>query len=119
LLLLFGYITKYNIKIGDKMNSTEHGIIEAKAAVFKALGHPTRLLIVEELTKGERCVCELVKLAGGDFSTISKHLRLLKQAGIVHDDKRGQQVYYTLKVPCILRFMDCIETVILTGSCKR
>ncbi|MHB9139683.1 MAG: ArsR/SmtB family transcription factor [Victivallaceae bacterium] len=94
------------------MDDKAQSIIDAKAKVFKALGHPTRLFIVEELARGERCVCELVKLAGADFSTISKHLTLLKKSGVVQDDKRGQMVYYALKVPCILRFMDCVEAVI-------
>jgi len=94
------------------MDDKAQAVIDAKAKVFKALGHPTRLFIVEELARGERCVCELVKLVGADFSTISKHLTLLKKAGVVQDDKRGKMVYYTLKVPCILRFMDCIEAVI-------
>jgi ArsR family transcriptional regulator len=100
------------------MDDKAQAIIDAKAKVLKALGHPTRLFIVEELARGERCVCELVKLIGADFSTISKHLTLLKKSGVVQDDKRGQMVYYTLKVPCILRFMDCIEAVIKTSSCK-
>ncbi|MHB9137768.1 MAG: ArsR/SmtB family transcription factor [Victivallaceae bacterium] len=94
------------------MDDKLQAVIDAKAKVLKALGHPTRLFIVEELARGERCVCELVKLVGADFSTISKHLTLLKKTGVVQDDKRGQMVYYTLKVPCILRFMDCIEAVI-------
>ncbi|MFA6103911.1 MAG: metalloregulator ArsR/SmtB family transcription factor [Victivallaceae bacterium] len=100
------------------MDDKAQAIIDAKAKVLKSLGHPTRLFIVEELARGERCVCELVKLVGADFSTVSKHLTLLKNAGVVQDDKRGQMVYYTLKVPCILRFMDCIEAVIGTGSCR-
>lgn len=100
------------------MDDRAQSIIDAKAKVLKALGHPTRLFIVEELARGEHCVCELVKLVGADFSTVSKHLTLLKNAGVVQDDKRGQMVYYTLKVPCILRFMDCIEAVIVSGSCK-
>ncbi len=100
------------------MDDKARVILDEKAKVLKALGHPTRLFIVEELARGERCVCELVKLVGADFSTVSKHLTLLKNAGVVQDDKRGQMVYYTLRVPCILRFMDCIESVIVSGSCK-
>lgn len=86
--------------------------LEERARVIKALGHPTRLFLVEELSNGERCVCELVDRAGVDFSTVSKHLSVLRQAGIVEDDKRGQQVFYRLRVPCILRFMSCVEAVI-------
>ena len=63
------------------MDDKAQAVIDAKAKVFKALGHPTRLFIVEELARGERCVCELVKLVGADFSTISKHLTLLKRPG--------------------------------------
>jgi ArsR family transcriptional regulator len=66
---------------------------------------------VETLERGECCVCEFVNQIGSDFSTVSKHLTVLKDAGIVEDDKRGQMVYYRLKVPCLLRFMDCIDNV--------
>lgn len=94
------------------MNDKEKALIEAKATVFKALGHPTRLWIAEQLAGGEKCVCELVETIDADFSTVSKHLTILKQAGVVVDEKRGKQVYYRLKVPCILQFMPCIEAVI-------
>jgi len=82
-----------------------------KAKIFKALGHPSRLHIVETLERGECCVCEFVDQIGSDFSTVSKHLSVLKEAGVVQDEKRGQMVYYRLKVPCILRFMDCIDNI--------
>ncbi len=94
------------------MNAQEKRIYEAKAKVLKALAHPTRLWMAEQLGNGERCVCEFVDEIGADFSTISKHLSVLKQAGIVEDDKRGKQVFYRLKVPCVLSFMSCVEAVI-------
>jgi len=47
---------------------------EARARIIKALGHPTRLFLVEELSRGERCVCELTEMVGSDMSTVSKHL---------------------------------------------
>jgi ArsR family transcriptional regulator len=94
------------------MNAREKALIEAKANVLKALGHPTRLWMAEQLAGGEKCVCELVEDIDADFSTVSKHLTVLKQAGVVIDEKRGKQVYYRLKVPCILQFMPCIEAVI-------
>ena len=85
---------------------------EARAKVLKALAHPSRLYIVEELEKGERCVCDFAEEIGADISTVSKHLSVLKQAGIVVDDKRGNQVFYQLRVPCILNFFGCVESVI-------
>lgn len=94
------------------MNEKDKMIYDAKAKVLKALAHPTRLWMAEQLANGERCVCEFVDVIDADFSTISKHLAVLKQAGIVEDDKRGKQVYYRLKVPCVLNFMSCVEAVI-------
>ena len=84
---------------------------DARARIMKALGHPTRLLIVEELARGERCVCELHEMVGGDLSTVSKHLARLRNAGLVLVDKRGTMVFYRLRVPCILNFFDCVDRV--------
>ena len=95
-----------------KMTGKEKIRYEAKAKVLKALAHPTRLWMAEQLEGGERCVCEFVDKVDADFSTISKHLSVLKNAGIVADEKRGKQVYYTLKVPCVLNFMNCVEAVL-------
>jgi DNA-binding transcriptional ArsR family regulator len=78
--------------------------LEARSKVFKALAHPTRLFFVHELSRGARCVCELTEMVGADMSTISKHLSVLKAAGIVADEKRGQQVYYRLRMTCVAGF---------------
>lgn len=94
------------------MNSNDKLRYEAKAKVLKALAHPTRLWMTEQLANGERCVCEFADAVDADFSTVSKHLSVLKQAGIVDDDKRGKQVYYRLKVPCVLKFVNCADAVI-------
>ena len=85
---------------------------EAQARVLKALAHPTRLFLVEEVSREERCVCELTEMVGVDISTVSKHLALLKEAGILCDEKRGLQVFYRLRVPCVLDFFRCVEGVL-------
>ena len=79
------------------------------AEVFKALGHPARTTIVRHLSEGEHCVCDLVEAVGLGWSTVSRHLSVLKQAGIVTDDKRGLQVYYRLSLPCVSRFVACLD----------
>jgi ArsR family transcriptional regulator len=76
------------------------------------MAHPTRLFIVDELSRGERCVCELTDMIGADVSTVSKHLAILKNAGVVHDEKRGAKVFYSLRVPCVLNFFSCVESVL-------
>ena len=90
--------------------------LEARARILKAMAHPTRLFIINELVEQERCVCELTDMVGADISTVSKHLSVLKNAGIVEDDKRGKQVFYRLKVPCVMNFMHCVEEVLKSNA---
>ena len=87
---------------------------QARAQVIKALGHPTRLFIVEELARGERCVHDLTEMIGADISTVSRHLSVLKNARIISDDKRGAQVFYSLAVPCVINFFSCVDNVLDT-----
>jgi len=86
-------------------------MFEERAAIMKALAHPSRLMMVDELSRGERCVCELTDMVGADMSTVSKHLSVLKDAGIVDCRKDGVQVFYRLKVPCVLHVFSCVEAV--------
>ena len=75
---------------------------EARARVIKAMAHPTRLFILDELSRvGEECVCDLTEKIGVDMSTVSRHLALLKAAGILEDEKRGAMVFYRLKMTCL------------------
>ena len=90
----------------------------AKARIFKALGHPTRLGIVEMLAEGERCVCEIVPQFEDAQATISRHLDVLLQAGIVERSKDGVKMIYRLAMPCILNAMPCIVDAIRKGSRK-
>ncbi len=95
-----------------KMDTKTQAKYEARAKIIKAMSHPTRLFIVDELGRnGERCVCELTAMIGVDISTVSRHLAMLKNAGIIEDDKRGSQVYYSLRVRCVLDFLECVESV--------
>jgi len=94
------------------MDAKTQARFEARARIVKAMAHSTRLFIVDELSRGERCVCELTEMIGADTSTVSKHLSILKNSGIVADEKRGLQVFYQLKVPCILNFFGCVESVL-------
>jgi DNA-binding transcriptional ArsR family regulator len=99
------------------MNAKQRAKYEARAKIIKALAHPTRLFIVDELSKAdERCVCELTDMVGVDMSTVSRHLALLKNAGIVEDRKRGSMVYYRLRTACVLKFFDCIESVLSSNA---
>ena len=98
------------------MDTETQARLDAQAAILKAMAHPTRLFIIHELSHGERCVCELTSMVEVDVSTVSKHLTVLKNAGIVTDEKRGLQVFYTLRVPCILNFFGCVESVLRSNA---
>lgn len=93
------------------MNASDQARYKSQARIIKALAHPTRLFIVDELARGERCVCELTDMIGVEMPTISRHLSQLKHAGILDGEKRGAQVFYRLRVPCVLNFFKCVEAV--------
>jgi DNA-binding transcriptional ArsR family regulator len=81
----------------------------ATAEVFKSLGHPARVRMLRALVEGEKCVCDLVNAAGLGWSTVSRHLSIMKAAGVLSDEKRGKQVIYRLELPCVGRFLGCLE----------
>ncbi len=94
-------------------------VYEARSEVLKAMAHPSRLKIMDALAKGERCVCELQEVVGSDLSTVSRHLALMKGAGILSARKEGANVYYKLRVPCVLGFFGCVEAVISADAKER
>lgn len=83
-----------------------------RANVVKALAHPVRLMLVEELCDGARWVCELVETVQAERTSISKHLAILKQAGILQDRQEGLKVFYSLACPCVNNFLVCVEGAI-------
>jgi len=92
---------------------------KTRANIYKALGHPTRLFIIEYLNRhGECCVCELTELLDFDISTISKHLDVLKRAGLVRNRREGQMIYYESNIPCLNDILDCIEDISKEGSIR-
>ncbi len=93
---------KENIKIKN----------EAQVQIIKAMGHPTRLFMIEQLSQKECSVCELRDMIGDDLSTISKHLTVLKNAGLLSYDKRGSKVFYKVAISCVSRILDCTYNVL-------
>ena len=89
-----------------------------RAQIVKAISHPSRLKMVEALAKKELCVCELKEIVGADISTVSKHLSIMKAAGIVQDRKEGLQVFYRLLCPCITTFLKCIDELVAVQKQK-
>jgi len=94
------------------MKRKSRQVYEARAKVIKSLAHPSRLLMLDALSEKEMCVCELTELVGADQSTVSKHLAVLKNAGIVADRKEGAMTFYSLKMRCLRGLWDCMESVL-------
>jgi DNA-binding transcriptional ArsR family regulator len=88
------------------------GAYRRQARILKALASESRLAIVHRLSAGESCVCDLVTLVGTDQSTVSKHLAVLRDAGIVDAERRGQHSFYRLVAPCVVNFLTCAEDVL-------
>jgi ArsR family transcriptional regulator len=84
---------------------------EHMTVIMKAMAHPTRLFILDKLKEREHCVCELQELIGADISTVSRHLSVLKNAGIISSRKQNNMVFYNLLCPCVLDFYSCMVKI--------
>lgn len=85
---------------------------QRRVGIIKALAHPSRLAIAEALQSGELCVCDLRDLVGADLSTVSKHLTVMREAGLLEMEKRGLNVFYRMRCPCLLNFFECVDSLV-------
>ena len=100
------------------MTDVDRQRLTRRAAILKSLAHPSRLLIIEMLEEAPRCVGELTKAIGADITTVSKHLSVLKRAGLVRDEKHGTYSEYSLVCDCVTHMIDCIEEGMDTRSAR-
>ena len=84
--------------------SEEPNIYDDGASIFQLFAHPSRLQILDELRRGEACVCHLQAVLERPQAYISQQLRVLREADVVVDDKDGLNVYYRIADARILRF---------------
>ncbi|HEY3398625.1 MAG TPA: metalloregulator ArsR/SmtB family transcription factor [Armatimonadota bacterium] len=98
---------------------TDSSLYEARAEVFRALAHPTRLRLLECLADGEHCVCELHVAVGSSLPTVSRHLAQMKAAGLLGCRREGNNIHYRLLVPCITNTLACIDEALRADSDRR
>lgn len=91
------------------MDSSTRQLYELKAEIIQAAAHPIRLAIIEYLADGEQCVCDIVDYVEAQRSNVSRHLSVMLKAGVVESRKDGLKVIYSLKTPCIIKFLGCVE----------
>ena len=87
-------------------------ILEGQAAIFKALGQPTRLQILDLLKDGERCVCEIFPAINQEQANVSKHLSILKQTGILESRKDGLRIIYRIKNQEVLELLRGVSNML-------
>ncbi|GAB1366876.1 hypothetical protein MASR1M36_17470 [Candidatus Cloacimonadaceae bacterium] len=78
------------------------------ATVIKAMAYPTRLFLMQAINEQEHGVCDLVNMVGAEMFTISRHLSILKNAGIGEGRKQNNQVFYQPLRPCLLDIYTCV-----------
>ena len=101
------------------MDELDIEVFGRKAEIFKAIAHPTRLIILEMLYGDEKCVSDIQDKIDADFSTVSKHLQVMKSAGLLEQRREKKKIFYSLRVPCIMNFMGCIDEVIRKDSTEK
>lgn len=91
------------------MDANTKKLYELKAEIIQAAAHPIRLAIIEYLVDGEQCVCDIVETVEAQRSNVSRHLAVMLNAGVVECRKDGLKMMYSLKTPCIVKFLGCVE----------
>ena len=102
---------------GPDMPPLEDEAAEELASIFKALADPTRVAIISRLAAGEACcVCDLTDTFELSQPTVSHHLRVLRDAGLVESERRGTFAYYWLVPEAIERLRTVFTPAVLTPA---
>lgn len=99
-------------KAPDKEPNKEMDAAVYKAGILKALAHPVRIRLFEALADGEKTVGDLVRITGEKDANTSRHLSVLKSAGLVAARKDGLNVYYSNIMPCLTPALHCVTQAV-------
>jgi len=99
-------VTKTRITPADRR------LYRLMAQVLGAAGHEVRLAILDYLRDGEQCVCDIAAHVGAGRPNVSRHLAVLRGAGLVEQRKDGLRMMYSLRCPCILNITTCVTGVL-------
>ena len=101
------------------MHSNKDSQLRFKAKIFNAFSDPVRLEIIELLRGGEKCVCEIVPQVGLIQPVVSRHLRILKDCGLLEYRKEGNRRLYSVADPRIFEIIDAVDSDIVDALTKR
>jgi len=94
------------------MEKERQPLYRRQADVVKAIAHPLRIAILDYLSDGEQCVCDIAEFLGSERTNVSKHLTVMVNAGILDSRKEGLKVIYRLKCRCVMDFLRCVTAVL-------
>jgi ArsR family transcriptional regulator len=96
------------------LSTLDQPVYAAKAELFRSLGHPARIRILELLVDGEQPVSRLLEEMGLEPSTLSQHLAVVKRTGLVESSRKGNAVTYRLVDDSVVQFLAAARTVLTT-----
>ncbi len=82
---------------------------ERVAEIFKALSHPTRVRIIDYLSDGEKCVKDIWQELKVPQPTVSQHINILKEAGIISYRKEGVKTCYRIEMPIVVKILKLLR----------
>ena len=97
------------------VQSTELPVAQLKAALFKSLGHPLRVQVLEQLVGGERSVGSLAEALGAELSSLSQQLGVLRRAGVVTTRREGNTIFYALRDPEMARLLEVARRMLVAN----
>ncbi len=92
--------------------------LEFKSRIFKVIGDSNRLKILEILRTGENCQCEIIPLIAQSQPTVSRHLKLLEEAGLIVSRKEGTKMFYNVVNDHIFNIIDALDDDLITAVSK-
>lgn len=97
------------------MASSELSIAQLKSDLFKSLGHPLRVQVLEQLVAGERSVGSLAEALGCELSNLSQQLGVLRRAGVVVTRRDGNSIFYTLRDQSTVELLAAAKRMVLAN----
>jgi len=94
-------------------------VFELHAELCRALGHSARLQLVHMLREGPLCVSELAQMSGLGQGTVSRHLAVLRNCGILSVQQRGRETHYQISDPRIMEICDLMRVILVEQLMKQ
>ncbi len=99
------------------LDETKKGALTHKANILKGLAHPVRIAIAEMLEDRELCASDIAEHFSLDRTSVSKHLSLMTRLDILNVRRDGQNIYYSLKMKCLVSALRCMDNLIAKRCC--